>query len=257
MRPMRVATIIPVGPGHEKHVEQALDAILAASVPSGWEVIPLTFDDTRGENGRSAARNILVRTAIGEGADWIWVQDADDLASPGFLRGLEVATHVRPDLEALWGEVWTEKVYRGSDGEVQHTEPGRSVHCKTGLESYEDVMRWKPYNCFRVGNFFRPIVWEKVGGWREDWDIGEDHEWNYAAAFHARAFLKMARQLHLIRGCEPSAHGPRGYVHGDPHLDPTIAARMALVEDYWRARGPVPWTAEERKLRREGRLYDE
>ena len=81
------------------------------------------------------------------------------------------------------------------------------------------------------------------------------HEFHYACAIHARKWAKIDEDLAYIRTYLAGAHGPRGYVAGDPRIAGHYNLGEAIAE-YWRERGPEPWTEFERELREEGRLYD-
>lgn len=251
---MRVAALIPVGPGHEKHAHDAVQSVIDAQHPVYWDVQAFTISDTDGELGRSKARNLLSQQAILAGFDWLFYLDADDLCTMDAFQWLKMALHDDPDLEALWGRIVRQRAWIGSDGGIQKLECFREDRCVAPLRTTDELLALPGHNTLRVGHFVKVDLFQRVGGWLEDWDVGEDHEFAYACAMHARKFAKIDEELAWIRTWLDGAHGPRGYVAGDPRL----AGHYELGETiaaYWRARGPHPWSEFERELREEGRLY--
>ena len=78
---MKVDCIIPVGPGHEDLHLQAVESVRIASLLKGsfTDINIRIIDDTKGQLGRSKARNIAVE---GSDSDWIFFLDADDRIHP-------------------------------------------------------------------------------------------------------------------------------------------------------------------------------
>ena len=253
---MHIGVLIPVGPGHEKLAIDARKSVLDADWPDGWKIDTYVLEDHKGEVGRGRARNVLTYTAQQEGCDWVFYLDADDLVFPGAFRGFEVAVHVNPDLEAVWGEIWSERAW-SAHGEIQMLDVRRYRSCRSPLSTFEELLAGGPHGNLCMGCFIRPSLWEKVGGFYEDWDVGEDHEFCYACCVHAASWAKLQRRFIKIRNWLPSAHGPRGYDMGIPIFLRQAHDRAVMVSEYWKERGAEPWNEYEKTLREEGRLYSD
>lgn len=270
---MRIAIITPIGPGHENLAKDLYASAAKAEMPDDFDIDMLAFDDTDGEAGRSTARNVASQSAYEQGFDWLFYVDADDLIDPRAFRILDNAVRVNPELDAIWGEIWAERAYVNSKtGTIQSTRPRRFTGCVAPIDDFGHICAQPtPHGVFSVGHFVRAELWYRVGGWIQGWDVGEDHEFNWACAAHARAFAKLNRRLVHIRTYQPSAGGPRGYgpqagESASWPLTPAVATRYddawqegqrraASVLQFWRERGPVPFTDEEQELRRKGELY--
>lgn len=251
---MRVIVLIPFGPGHEKHVMEAVRSVLNARNPGGWDINAWTIDDTDGELGRSRARNALSMSAIEAGADWLMYLDADDLCDPRCFMWLKAALQDDHDLEALWGRIVRQRAWKGSDGRIQKLELMRSDDDVAPIRSKEELLALPGHSTLRVGNFIKPALFLRVGGWLEEWDVGEDHEFHYACVMHAKKFAKIDETLAWIRTYLDGAHGPRGYVAGDPRLAQHENMGEKIAQ-YWRDRDAEEWHGYEKELRQEGALY--
>jgi len=272
---MRISVLVPVGPGHAEVAKEAMASALAenADCPDDWTIDGYLLDDTEGELGRAKARNMLAQSAIldnKEPPDWLFFLDADDLCFPSYLRVLENAVALVPELEAVWGEIWSERAYYGSDREIQLIELQRAQTCRAPLTELEEITDVDTaHGNFSVGMFIKPELFQRVGGWLEAWDLGEDHEFCYACCAHAKAFAKLNRRLVKIRNWMPSAVGKRGYGPADrrpllpeeeqmsTYMDAwkLASTRASAVHCYWRDRGPEPWTDFEKELREEEKIY--
>lgn len=113
---MKLDVIIPVGPGHEKIVEEAIQSVqVACETDRGTfeEVSIRPVDDTHGLHGRSKARNVGIRTSR---ADWLFFLDADDLMYPDALKTMEKYLHY----DAVWGLIceWDKNKIKVRDGQI-------------------------------------------------------------------------------------------------------------------------------------------
>jgi glycosyltransferase involved in cell wall biosynthesis len=166
-RPL-VSVIIPVGPGHEDTVVDALDSLLAQTERQ-WEAVVITdtgkplslmgypfariVDGGGKPKGTGAARNMGIAVAK---APLILCLDADDYLEPEFLRSTL----------AVWREyggiVYTD-CFLQRDGEaIEHEFPD-----------------WDPALLFKgtilaVTSLMPKKVWEDVGGFDESLDSFED-----------------------------------------------------------------------------------
>lgn len=98
---MKLDVIIPVGPGHEGLVNEAIQSVKIACLTSQGpfeEVKIKAINDTKGELGRSAARNTAIKASK---ADWLFFLDADDLMHPYALESFTAFS----GYDAVWGQV--------------------------------------------------------------------------------------------------------------------------------------------------------
>lgn len=258
---MEIAVIIPVGPGHQEVANEAVDSVMNAERNPNWSIRPYLVPDVRGELGRSRARNIGVQAALSEApCDWLMFLDADDVAFEGVFRALEVAAYTDPALEAIWGELWNEFGLYSNDKpkKLLQLRCERSDGCTAPMETWDALVEHGPFASIHVGHFVKPALFSLVGGWCEFWDLGEDIEFNWACAAHAKRFIKLARRLVKVRNSKASAHGSRGYGKlkpGNMAARDIWQARCSLVHRYWKERGHFQWTTEERDRRLLGTLY--
>ena len=143
---MDVQVIIPVGPGHEKIVYEAIKS----ATDLGFEVIPI--DDTQGKFGRSQARNIGVRMAT---AEWLFFLDADDLLHKDAKKAKKYKNY-----DAIWGLI--------NDGQVRRPQL-RSL-------SYRDLLKHEPTQTLQMGHFVRRSVAVNYP-FNEALDCGEDFDY--------------------------------------------------------------------------------
>lgn len=164
----KVSVVIPVGPGHETLVEDALDSLLAQTEPH-WEAIvvndtgkPLnlmgypfarTFTTKGKGKGPGAARNIGIASAE---APLILCLDADDYLEPEFLeQALKVSSQYG---DIVYTDCWLQR-----DGETL----------------YHEFPDWNADLLFNgtilaMTALFPKAVWEEVGGFDERLDSFED-----------------------------------------------------------------------------------
>lgn len=166
-----VSVVIPVGPGHTRHVLDALDGLVAQDLHS-WEAVVVNdtgeaWDSVPGApwatvvqsatHGPGAARNAGIRAAR---APLVLLLDADDWLVPGALRAL-VADYTRGDVAYVYGDY------------LELQPDGRATKM-VRLPDY-DQFDWKAHHgivilmarehLLAVGGFD-----EKLAGW-EDWDL--------------------------------------------------------------------------------------
>lgn len=245
---MRIAAIVPAGPGHQKVASEAIDSILAATLPSGWVLEPILVPDEAGELGRSRARNL---GAAASDAPWLLFLDADDLLTREAFLALERAIAEEPAVESVHGHVVNRQgLYLGTNCISLMTERGEG--CRAPMRSFAELAAHGPFCGIHVGHFVHRRVFDFVGGWLEDIDLGEDVEFTWACAYHSRSFRKVDEALAIIRIHVPSAGGRRGYGKVQPGANTKLLwkRRVQAVADYWRARPlGAPWTEEERRSR--------
>lgn len=252
---VKLAAVIPVGPGHQEVYEQAVNSVLKATVPPNFTVEPFVVPDEEGLLGRSKARNLGAQAAQKDGFNWLLWLDADDLLDREAFTALACLLDVQWALEAMWGQLWNEKSLRDSSGAICDLRHERSEICKSPLTHFGELVDHGPFGGIHVGNFTKTVLWEKVGGWSERLDLGEDIEFNWACAAHACTFRKIDAPLAKVRIWQASAGGRRGYGKIEPGSDSKTLwrTRAETIWAYWKKRsllGPDRrWSAEERALR--------
>lgn len=249
---VKVCVVIPFGPGHERLVEESIESVRVAAREAVYdlEVEIEVEDDSSGERGRSRARN---DGAEHTDADWLLFHDADDLLTPDAFCLLRSALQEVPDRELVWGEFWRERVLKDRFGVVFLNEFVRSENQPTPLDTWEELLAVGPLAVSKHG-FISRNLFHRIGGWFEPMDIGEDLELMWAAAAHARAFVKMAAPTTRVRYHVPAAGGPRGYERGTQDK-PKFPNPGVSVFEYWRKRGRVQWNEAELKRRMFGLNY--
>lgn len=180
---MKVAVIIPVGPGHEELAKRAV-----ASVRSAWathrgpftEFVVHVVDDTKGELGRSAARNRGMDEAP---ADWHFLLDADDEMYTGAFRLVDL------EASATFGAI---------------TLLGRRYRRDVWPCTRDTLLARGAHGTLSMGCFVRGDLGLRFD---ESLDAGEDFD------FYMRlpSFTKRLEPLVSIGYDQPSAGGPRGY----------------------------------------------
>lgn len=180
---MKVAVIIPVGPGHE---QLANDAV--ASVATAWrtnqgpftELAFAVMRDHEGKLGRSRARNLGMQN---NPADFHFLLDADDRMLPETFSLVDLAA------PATFGAVMLERKIS-----VQNVWP-----CTRDTLFEKGARGTLSMGCFIRGDLGLRF--------NEQMDVAEDYD------FYMRlpGFTKIRAPLVSIGYKQPSARGPRGY----------------------------------------------
>ena len=177
---MKLAVITPVGPGHESILPLAALSVLHLEYHEFTEIQHVIVNDTKGELGRSKARNLGMIEA-----DWYFFLDADDVIMPyatRFVRGQPVA---------VFGAVQI-------NGRVP---PINKWPCRR-----EDLFEYAGEGTLCMGFFVKAEVAQEVR-FDETLDKGEDFD------FYMRlpSFYKAKPPLVSVNSKIPSARGPHGY----------------------------------------------
>jgi len=187
--PAYIAVIIPVGPGHERLVLDAVDSLLSQDFVR-WECIVVndTGDklpwihpfckviDTPGKVGPAKARNLGIKAST---APLFIPLDADDYLQPHALRRFyEVWQQYGGYVYSDWYEQETK---------VRHHSPDFDPH---------EVLRHLPH---AVTALYSKKAWEEVGGFDETLDSWED--WDFIIALNAAGYcgVRIPEPLFLYR----------------------------------------------------------
>lgn len=229
---MKVAVITPLGLGHEQFVLPCRRSVgVASDFCSGIEVehIILT-DDGR---GRSATRNAAMEQA--EDADWYFFLDADDEMTQTALVDFQEAIQRAPEAGAVLGDVFF------TDGSGKPRDYDCISKYNKRPESWADIQNAREaMGLFAISNFFKAEPARRLG-FHKGTSTVESHE--FVMAFLVEHdWVRSRCPLALIFRNRPSACGPVGY--GDKNFK--WADAIQPVHDFWRERGRVPLSPEER-----------
>lgn len=195
---MKCAVIIPVGPGHDELSREAGASVERAfrENPGPFsEVATFRLNDTKGERGRSACRNLGVERAATDGFEWVFFLDADDVMAPGCFAA--VKDHVA-DRDAIFGLI----AETAGDVEAATLRPDQV----RATDSFGDILRNDPTLTLQMGHFVRTEI---VRGIRFDeaMDCGEDFKYYLDLWFRHRC-RKIEEVLFVNRRGRHST-GPR------------------------------------------------
>jgi len=181
---MDLQVITPVGPGHEELQYRAMQSVhIACKTAQGpfSNIRCLIIDDTKGEIGRSKARNEAVQAAD---SDWLFFLDADDLMHPEALRNFSKHT----GRDAVWGAIFELR-----DGCLAER------YQIPRVESLEELISYDPYITLQMGHFVRLEV-AQANPFNEDMNTGED--WDY--------YLRLWRKYDCAKVTDPFMINVRG-----------------------------------------------
>jgi tetratricopeptide (TPR) repeat protein len=188
-RAYHCAIVTPVGPGHKRLYRECLTSVEASFAGKKGNfsgILPIRIDDPEGKMGRSKARNIGIRKAAEQHADWIFFLDADDIMAPSAFE------YVSPYLEmydAIWGSIWTIERGEYNAGERPHQLPF--------LYSIEEVLSYDPFVTLQMGHFVKtPAALSTL--FDESLDTGEDFDY-YLRLWEKYACIKIPLPLFFNR----------------------------------------------------------
>lgn len=214
----QVGVVIPVGPGHESVLVDALDSVEAQTFPL-WEVIvvndsgtPLDLTawpfakliETKGGKGAGVARNLGIRALS---APLFVPLDADDVLQPEFIS----------ETLAVWeGDRWvyTDMFLIKADGRVERHDP----------------VDWDIGELWRTGIaavtcLYSTEMWERVGGFDEELRGREDWDFHLKLATHGYCGVRLAKPLFSYR------HGTGGRRHiGMKHAEGDVLRKRYSME---------------------------
>lgn len=235
---MDCSVIIPVGPGHEKLAQTALQSVmLAAQAPGPFESIYVILgDDTQGDKGRSTARNRMVSGNQQENGnitadpwmmiftgseetdmskafrtDWLFFLDADDLMCCPELFGESPFSVVEPyvaDYDAIWGAIY--EMHPG--GQILRRKQTNTI------TTYDAYVKTPAALSCQMGHFVRR---DKFPGFKEFLDVCEDID----------LYLREWKELRCIKQEKPLFLNRRGE-HSWLHTDKTSKRNRPTGRDW-------------------------
>ncbi len=243
---MDCTVIIPIGPGHEKIAEQAIESVIMASnegIGRFHNIHIVAGDDTLGNKGRSKTRNECVfgidrnlpRNAFvcsgltaeeGQNIDalkseWLFFLDADDLMCSCHTYGqsaFDVVSMYLDDYDCIWGGIYEASL----EGRVQ-----KRMGADWPIMSYQKILDNPFYLTCQMGHFVRRSVFT---GFDEEREVCEDVVW----------YLHAWKNFRCIKQEKPFFLNRRGY-----HT-------WAINEDMEMPNGKE-WSIEAERLRKEAR----
>jgi FkbM family methyltransferase len=218
---MKCAVVTPIGPGHEYYALDAEDSVhhARAVAPGPFaEVVYIKIDDTRGELGRSVARNQGVQLARQAGAEWVFFLDADDIMCPQAFAN--VAQHLGRH-DAVWGEIHE----LAEDEETGVFRSGQLVP----ITRMDQLLGNDPFITLQIGHFVKTDV-ALAMPFDAQLDAGEDFDY-YLRMWSKFNCIKVARPFFYNRR-HTYATGPRAATDRDWRMavERIICEKCAAVD---------------------------
>ena len=212
--------IMPIGPGHETVSQSALQSIVLASEDLGeFEMIhAITGDDTKGQVGRSAARNRMVNgyedwmgvfsfstdddKSAAFKSEWLFFLDADDLMCSPKTHHLyngryaptcsesafSVASKYLQDYDCIWGTIY--ELHQNGDV-FKRNQVDR-------IATYKAFVKKPSFVTCQMGHFIRRDKFLEIGGFNEEMDVCEDVDL-YLREWKSLRCIKQEKPLFLNR----------------------------------------------------------
>jgi FkbM family methyltransferase len=201
---MKCAVVIPIGPGHEFYALDAEESVqLAQATAMGpfAEILYIKVDDSRGELGRSAARNQGVERAQQAGADWIFFLDADDVMCPhAFANSASYLDHY----DAVWGAIYE----LAADDETGVVRSGQVLP----ITRITQLLANDPFITLQIGHFVKTAA-ALATPFDPQLDAGEDFDY-YMRLWSRYKCVKISRPFFYNRR-DTYAGGPRAATNRD------------------------------------------
>lgn len=199
--PLLISVVIPVGPGHEKFVQDAVDSVEAQTFQQ-WECIVVNDTggsipelpswvrvlETKGKTGTAHARNVGIEASRGK---LFLPLDADDYLEPVALKVMYETWREEPNI--IYSDFWD----TGPDGKV------------TGIHECDDydpnlvAGRKRTFNgqpregmIHSVTALTPKAAWDAVGGYDESLPAWED--WDFALSALDKGFCSRRVALPLF-----------------------------------------------------------
>lgn len=166
---MRCAVITPVGPGHESIFEECAASVSFAIEYSKGpfeEIEHIFFDDTKGQFGRSNARNQMIQQAKDKGFDWLFFLDSDDLIVEDVFSSVE--PYIKNGYDAIWGVI-VENKFGTELIKIRDNQ-------KTPLTDIKEILVQDAYYTLQMGHFVKTQIASEFG-FDPDMNSGEDFKY--------------------------------------------------------------------------------
>lgn len=186
--PIVISVVIPVGPGHEKLVTDAIDSVDAQSFRN-WECIVVNDTgarlatelpawvrviETRGRVGTAAARNLGISQSHGK---YFLPLDADDYLEPDALQFMYEAA--KGTDEVIYSDYWQCDM-NGENINVHETDDYNPEYVLGRARQHKGVQRIGMIHA--VTALTPKRYWERVGGYDETLPAWEDWDFQIALA---------------------------------------------------------------------------
>ncbi len=196
-----VSVIIPVGPGHERYVMDAVDSV-AAQTYRQWECI--VVNDTghdlgvrmpgwvsliaMSDHGVAAARNAGLR---GTTAPYVVFLDADDWLDRDALEHLVETAERNPGHAVVYPDYWLRHGVPAADGRTAWT------YTPDPLPDWDCTKGALPGALYGVTAIYRRAAVEAVGGFDEAAPGWEDGDLQVALAYAGYCAARLPRRLYV------------------------------------------------------------
>lgn len=206
---MKCAVVTPIGPGHEYFALDAEESFNHARATTCGPFAQIDFikvDDTRGELGRSAARNLGVAQAHEAGADWIFFLDADDILCPHAFAN---AGGCLDRYDAVWGGIYE----LAADEESGVIRPGQLLQ----ITRIDQLLANDPFITLQIGHFVKTAA-ALATPFDQQLDAGEDFDY----------YLRLWSKFNCIKVAEPFFFNRRNTYAGGPRAATDLDWRTAV-----------------------------
>lgn len=203
--PIIISVIIPVGPGHEKLVTDAIDSVDTQSFRN-WECIvvndtgkPLETElpswvrvlETRGNTGPAHARNTGIKASRGR---LFLPLDADDYLQPDALQFMYEA--YLPNKDVVYSDFWQTDM-EGKNLNIHECDDYDPKLLTAGKRNFKGQIREGMIHA--VTALTPKSVWEKIGGYDESMPGWEDWDFQLAVGDIGQCSRRIAAPLFVYR----------------------------------------------------------
>lgn len=248
LREPKVSVIIPVGPGHEKHVQDAVDSVNAQSYPN-WECIVVNDSGARlhlpvwarvlacDKRDAGGARNVGIAAST---TDLFIPLDADDYLQPDALQWLLTAFVQNGADKIVYSDFFEDPQEEGifkpwvlADWQCELLTRKGTIHAVTALTptafwrqvgGYAEGINWEDWDfqmrCAEVGicsiHLPAPLfTYRKHTGTRRNWADGTEFDRRKADILSRWGeYFKEGGKKFMACGCQGAANAPAQSMSG-------------------------------------------
>ena len=189
---MNCAVITPIGPGHKQLFEECKQSVQSAIYHSSGpfhNIRMIIIDDTKGEIGRSAARNRGVKNANEQNIEWLFFLDADDIIHH---HAFKLAADYINSYDAIWGNI--------VELQPNTTTAILRVPQVITMKSIKELLLFDPFITLQMGHFVRTDI-ALQNKFDESMDTGEDFDY----------YLRIWKNFRCIKISDPLFINRRGF----------------------------------------------